>query len=129
MPTHLSSLMTLLTMACSAGCLLTWMREDLRYVRPFGISEAESLMQRSAEGALHCTCEPTDPSEPANDRRRSCRACGCAIVSYDPARLYQKVSAEEIHEITWNLRKSGIDARSPRALAQPRPETSLVEAR
>ena len=120
--------MSLLTLLCSGWCVFNWMREDYRYARPFGISDAESLMNVSERGVLQCNCSPTDALEIFNDRRRSCRECGCAIVAVDPARLYQTLSREEIKQITLDLRKLGIQAGRAAAAAKLVGEPSLVEA-
>jgi hypothetical protein len=94
----------------AAMSLAAWVgRRRLTAWRPFGIAESESLMNLSAQGSLQCSCEPTDAAAPFNDRRRSCRACGCVMVSNDPARLYDPMSSEEIEELTRSLRVQGIE--------------------
>ena len=95
----------------AAVSVAAWVNlKSLAYARPFGVSEAESLMTFSKLGALRCNCEPTDPTQICNDRRQSCRACGCAIVDNDPARLYQELSVREINAMTQGLRRIAIDA-------------------
>ncbi len=85
--------------------------DGFAYVRPFGVSEAESLMNFSPLGQLQCQCIPTDAAEPRTDRRCSCRACGNAIITHDTIRLYQPISSHEIRRMTRNLRNASIDAR------------------
>ncbi len=82
------------------------------YLRPFGLASTESLMNFSPLGSLRCHCEPTDAAEPLTDRRRSCRACGNAILSVDPMKLYERLSRSEIRQITQSLRRAGMDARN-----------------
>lgn len=76
----------------------------------FAGTESDSLMNVSASGTLRCHCEPTDAAEPQNDRRRSCRTCGHAIVSSDPTLLYHPLSRTDIRAITRRLRHAGTDA-------------------
>jgi hypothetical protein len=93
-----------------AMSLAAWVaRTRLAAFRPFGLSQSESLMNLSAQGSLQCNCEPTDAAAPFNDRRRSCRACGCAMVSNDPGRLYETMAEDEIEELTRSLRLQGIE--------------------
>jgi hypothetical protein len=80
------------------------------YFRPFGIASCESLMNFSTLGSLQCHCEPTDAAQTRNDRRRSCRACGNAILPSEPMKLYETLSRSEIRRITQRLRRAGIDA-------------------
>ena len=91
--------------------LLSTLRNTVRYLRPFGIAEAESLMNFLSLGSLRCHCEPTDAAEPRNDRRRSCRTCGNAILATEPTRLYEQLSKAEIRQITRRLRRAGMDSR------------------
>jgi hypothetical protein len=104
------TILSLSIAAAALALLYAVSRESFAYARPFGIPEFESLMNLSSHGSLHCICEPTDPAEPSNDRRRSCRACGCAIVAHDPARLYEQLTHDDVRRITRNLRRAGIDA-------------------
>ncbi len=92
--------------------LLTALRNATTYFRPFGLAEAESLMNFSTLGSLRCHCEPTDAAEACNDRRRSCRACGNAIMATEPTRLYEHLTHSEIRHVTRNLRRAAIDART-----------------
>jgi hypothetical protein len=102
----------LTSLAALTASLLAWMsRDTFAYARPFGICESESLMNFSPLGSLECNCIPTDASEPRNDRRSSCRACGNAIVPHDSIRLYETLSPRQIRQITRNLRRAGMDAR------------------
>ncbi len=91
--------------------LLSALRSGIRSFRAFGLSEAESLMNLSTLGSLRCHCEPTDAAEPRNDRRRSCRTCGNAILMTEPTMLYAKLSKSEIRQVTRRLRRAGMEAR------------------
>jgi hypothetical protein len=94
----------------SAIAMTAWFsRNLLAYFRPFGVSEVESLMNCSRLGTLQCNCVPTDAAAPHNDRRQSCRACGNAIVSDDPARLYTEMSSREIDQLAETMRRRAID--------------------
>jgi hypothetical protein len=86
------------------------LRHAFTYVRPFGLSDAESLMNTSPLGTLRCHCEPTDAAQSRNDRRKSCRRCGNAILEVEPTRLYEQFSRREIRGMVGRLRRAGIDA-------------------
>ncbi len=90
--------------------LISALRNAAVYFRPFGLSGSESLMNLSHLGALSCQCEPTDAAAPRNDRRRSCRACGNAILATEPTRLYERLSRSDIRRLTRSLRRAGMDA-------------------
>ena len=104
------TILTISITAAAVALLYAVSRDSFTYARPFGLPESESLMNFSPQGSLQCICEPTDPAEPSNDRRRSCRACGCAIVAQDPVRLYETLTHSDIRRITRSLRRTGIDA-------------------
>jgi hypothetical protein len=115
-------------MLAGVCAIVTWFkRRGFAYPRPFGVSDAESLMNLSPMGSLHCICEPDDPTAPQNERRRSCRACGHAIVAGDPTRLYEDLSRRQIEQIISDLRRAAINHRhAPSPDAVPRPNPTLA---
>ena len=80
--------------------------------RPFGISEAESLMNFSSLGMLRCICGADHGVARLVDRRQFCRACGCEVSPAQTHMLDKRLSKAEIRTMTRNLRTAAIRARN-----------------
>jgi hypothetical protein len=108
----------------SLGVLFFVCRDD----PPFDADEvapATSLMNASSMGSLSCICQPTDPAEPQNDRRRSCRACGHAMVNQDALRLYEPLTRRQIRRTIRDLARAA--AQMPQ-VHQDASQPNLVRA-
>ena len=95
-----------------ASLLTALFRHPLSVFRPFGVSDAESLMNFSSLGTLRCICGAEHGDAGRADRRQFCRSCGCEVVVGNPQALREPMSTREIKALTGLLRESAIRARN-----------------
>jgi hypothetical protein len=95
----------------SSGLAVALLRAPLD-LRPFGVSEAESIMNFSSLGTLRCICGAEHTENPRPDRRQFCRACGCEMVATDPNLLHKQLSRSEIRAMARQLRTAAIRSRN-----------------
>ena len=86
-----------------------WSR--IRFLRPFGVRDSESLMNLAHLGVLECICKGPHVAPGALDQRQFCRSCGHLIRVADPALLTAVLSASEITARVMQLKEAGIMAR------------------
>ena len=80
-------------------------------VRPFGISETESIMQFARLGTLICLCDARHANQTEADRRQTCRGCGGLAVACEGDLLDRTASSGEIRAMIESLRLAGVRAR------------------
>jgi hypothetical protein len=97
-------------LTCS-GLAIALLRAPLD-LRPFGISDSESIMNFSSLGTLRCVCGAEHREDPTAERRQFCRSCGCELIETDRALLHKELTRREIRAITRQLRTAGIRARN-----------------
>jgi hypothetical protein len=97
-------------LACS-GFAVAMLRAPLD-LRPFGVSESESIMNFSSLGTLRCVCGVDCTNTGAPDRRQFCRSCGCEVVVQDASLLEKPLSKAEIRAMTRQLRTAAIRSRN-----------------
>jgi hypothetical protein len=95
------------TAASAVGLAYGVVRESLS-----SVSEDESIMNFSQLGILRCICNEEQPENLLMDRRQFCRSCGGEVVEQNDAMLSKQLSAQEILQMTRNLRKAGVRARN-----------------
>ncbi len=109
-------------LACS-GLAVALLRAPLD-LRPFGVSESESIMNFSSLGTLRCICGAEHTENSSADRRHFCRSCGCEMVATDRSLLTKQLTRAEIRAMTRQLRIAAIRARN---LELPPSITSIEE--
>jgi hypothetical protein len=109
-------------LACS-GLAVALLRAPLD-LRPFGVTESESIMNFSSLGTLRCVCGSEHTQNAINDRRQFCRACGCEVVHTNRSLLDKQLSRSEIRAMTRQLRTAAIRSRN---LELPPSITSITE--
>ena len=109
-------------LACS-GLAVALLRAPLD-LRPFGVSESESIMNFSSLGTLRCVCGAEHSENAAADRRQFCRSCGCEVVTTDRSLLDKQLTRREIRAMTRQLRTAAMRARN---LELPPSITSIEE--
>jgi hypothetical protein len=97
-------------LTCS-GLAIALLRAPLD-LRPFGISESESIMNFSSLGTLRCVCGAEHAENPTADRRQFCRSCGCEVIETDRRLLQKELTPKEIRAMTRQLRTAAIRARN-----------------
>ncbi len=80
-------------------------------LRPFGVSDSESIMQFAPLGTLTCMCDSRHAEETEADRRQVCRGCGSLAVGCEGDLLSREVSPDEIRATVRSLRLAGVRAR------------------
>ena len=108
--TH-SAIMPVLGLACS-GFAIALLHTPGEALRPFGVGEAESIMNFSSLGTLRCICGAEHAPAPVEDRRQFCRSCGCEVVRVETALFDKHLTPKEIRTMTRNLRNAAIRARN-----------------
>ena len=106
-----SALMPVVGIGC-AGLAVALLRVPKESLRPFGVSESESIMNFSSLGTLRCVCGQQHEEHGAPDRRQFCRSCGCEVVASDPNMLVKELSSKDIKVMTRQLRSAAIRARN-----------------
>jgi hypothetical protein len=109
-------------LACS-GLAVALLRAPLD-LRPFGVSESESIMNFSSLGTLRCICGAEHTQNASPDRRQFCRSCGCEVVTTDRSLLDRQLTRSEIRAMTRQLRTAAIRSRN---LELPPSITSIDE--
>jgi hypothetical protein len=106
-----SAFMPVLGLACS-GFAVALLHTPGDAIRPFGVSEAESIMNFSSLGTLRCICGAEHMDNQIEDRRQFCRSCGCEVVKVDTSLFDKPLTRREIQAMTRNLRNAAIRARN-----------------
>ena len=106
-----TALMPVIGLACS-GFAIALLQTPGEALRPFGVSEAESIMNFSSLGTLRCICGAEHSNNAAEDRRQFCRSCGCEVVRVDTAQFDKHLTRKEIKAMTRNLRNAAIRAKN-----------------
>ena len=107
-------LMRMTTPAPGSRSKTEWARRLLdraAAVRPFGISETESIMQFARLGTLICLCDARHATETEADRRQTCRGCGGLALACEGDLLDRTASSGEIRAMIDSLRLAGVRAR------------------
>ena len=110
-------------LACS-GIAVALLHSPADAMRPFSVSEAESIMNFSSLGTLRCICGAEHAENTLEDRRQFCRSCGCEVVAIDTTLFEKQLTRQEIKTRTRDLRKAAIRARN---LDLPPSITSIEE--
>ncbi len=96
--------------ATVAGISFLLFRGKLANIRPFGVSNSESIMNFSSLGTLRCVCGAEHQEGAAADRRSFCRSCGCEVVAPNRSMLQKQLTSREIKHLTRSLRQAAIRA-------------------